>query len=167
MIDDPAGGAENDALRRRHPARQIDDHPGEFAAQLVKQHVDRAGIDDQRLGDRRLGGEDAQRVGYLDRGAVDEQRVDARGLLQRLAQSAAGVGVELQRDRAEMQIEVEQHGAFLVLLGQQPGAGDRRRGGADAAAAADKGDDLAEPAARAAAGRAAALFERRWPAPRG
>ena len=60
--DDTVGGAENDALRRRHPARQIDDDPGEFAAQLVKQHVDRAGIDDQRLGDRRLGREDPQLV---------------------------------------------------------------------------------------------------------
>ena len=58
--NDPVGGAENDPLRRRHPARQIDDDPGEFAVQLVKQRIDRAGIDDQRLGDRRLGGQDAQ-----------------------------------------------------------------------------------------------------------
>ena len=59
----------------------------------------------------------------------------------------AGIGVELQRDGAEMQVEIDQRGAFLALLGEDPGDGDRRGRRADAAAAAEKGDHLAEPAA--------------------
>jgi hypothetical protein len=58
-----------------------------------------------------------------------------------------------------MQIEVEQHRRRLVLLGEKPGAGDRQRRRPDPAAAADKGDDLSEPAARRS-GRAAVTFER-------
>ena len=121
-------------------ARQIDDDPGEFAAQLVEQHVDRAGIDDQLLGRRRFGRQNPQIVGDLDHRPLDEQAVDARRLLQRFAQPAAGIGVELERDRAEMQVEIDERGALAALLGQQPGAGHRGGRRADAAAAAEKGD---------------------------
>ena len=108
--DDVARRGEHDALHRGGAARQIDHDPGEFAAQFVEQHVDRAGIDHQMLRRRRLGRQDAQIVGDLDHRPVDEQAVDARGLLQRFVQPAAGLGIELERDGAEMQIEIEKRG---------------------------------------------------------
>ncbi len=51
----------------------------------LQKHVDRAGIDDQRLGHRRFGGENAQIVGHLDHRPFDKQAVDARRLFERLA----------------------------------------------------------------------------------
>src|SRR5438105_11937801 len=58
-----------------------------------------------------------------------------------------------------MEVEIEQRGRLIMLLRQGPGAGHRRHGRADAAAAADKCDDLTQAAG--ARCRGAAFFERR------
>src|SRR5712691_5448345 len=58
-----------------------------------------------------------------------------------------------------MQIEIDERGVFLVLVGQQPGAGDRRCRGPDAAAAADKSNDLAKAGTWSAARRARLFLE--------
>ena len=63
--DNVASRAEHDTLYRVCAARQIDDDPGEFSTQLVEQHVDRAGVDDQMLRRGRLGGQHQQIVGHL------------------------------------------------------------------------------------------------------
>src|SRR6516225_429083 len=83
----------------------------------------------------------------FDHGALDEQTVDAGRLLQRLAQPAAGIGIELERDGAEVEIEIDERHSLLALLGKEPGAGDGGCRRADAAAAADKDDHLPQPAA--------------------
>ena len=157
--DHPTCRGQHKPLRRRHPARQINDDPGEFAAQLVEEHIDRAGVDHQRLADRGLGGEDAQRVRCLDHRPIDEQGVDARRLFQGFAQTGARIRIEIERHRAEMQIEVDERGVFLVPVGKQPSAADGRCRGPDAAAAADEGNDLAEARAGPAGCRARLLFE--------
>ena len=144
--DNVACRAEHDALYRVCAARQIDDDPGKFSTQLVEQHVDRAGVDDQMLGRRRLGGQHQQIVGHLDHGALDEEAVDAGRLLQRLAQPAAGIGIELERDGAEMEIEIDERHPLAALLGEQPGAGNGGCRRADAAAAADEDDHLPQSA---------------------
>ena len=118
-------GSRRPARRDAWASHTAADRPAtqaKFAAQLVEQHVDRAGVDDRCVADRRFRGEDAQILGHLDHRPLDEQAVDARGLLQRLAQPVAGIGVELQRDRAEMQVEIESAVALLAVLGEQPGA---------------------------------------------
>src|SRR6516162_6860138 len=83
----------------------------------------------------------------FDHGALDEQTVDAGRLLQRLAQPAAGIGIELERDGAEVEIEIDERHSLAALLGKQPGAGNGCCRRADAAAAADKDDHLPQPAA--------------------
>ena len=102
--------------RRRHPTRQIDHDPGKFATQLVKQDVDCPGIDSQLLGHRRFGGQNSEVFRNLHHRPLDKQAVDARGLFERIGQPAAGVGIELQGDGTEMQIEIEQRGGLVALF---------------------------------------------------
>jgi len=82
----------------------------------------------------------------FDHGALDEQTVDAGRLLQRLAQPAAGIGIELERDGAEMEIEIDERHSLAALLGKEPGAGDGGCRRADAATAADEDDHLPQSA---------------------
>jgi hypothetical protein len=79
----------------------------------------------------------------LPYGVRDEHVVDAVGMIERLAQGRARLGVELQRAIAALQIEVEQRHAAFAAGGDMPGevGGDRR--GADAAAHAEHRDQLA------------------------
>jgi hypothetical protein len=144
--DDMGGRGEHDTLYRRGAAWQVNDNPGEFATQLVEQCVDRAGIDDQVLGRRGLGRKDPQIVGHLDHSALDKQAVDTGRLLQRLAQPGAGVGVELERDRAEVKVEIDERHPLAAFLGQEPGTRHGGRRGPDPATAADEHNDLAQAA---------------------
>ena len=114
----------------------------------------------RRLRRRGLGRQHAQIIADLDHRALDEQAVDARRLLQGLAQPAARVEVELQRDGAEMQIEIDERDPLTPLCGHQPGAGDRRGRRADPAAAADEDDHLPQPVG-GRSGRAAVAFQYR------
>jgi hypothetical protein len=97
------------------------------------------------LSGRRLGGKHPQIVADLDHRALDEQAVDARRLLQGLAKPTARVEIELQRDGAEMQVEIDQGNALVTLRSHQPRTGNRRCRSADTAAAADEDDYLAQP----------------------
>ena len=104
--------------------RQIDDDPGKFPAQFVEQHVDRPGIDNEVLRRGCLGSQNPQGLGDLDHRPLDEQAVDARRLLQGFAQSTARSEIQLERDGAEMGIEIDEGDPLLALGGQQPGTGD-------------------------------------------
>src|SRR5205823_220870 len=143
--DHLARRGQHDAVHRADAAGQVDDDPDEFAAQFVEQHVDRAGVDGDVLRRGGLGCQHAQIIADLDHGALDKQAVDARRLLQGLAQAAARVEVELQSDGPEMQVEIDERDPLTLLGGHQPGAGNGRGRRADPAPAADEHDYLPQP----------------------
>ena len=96
------------------------------------------------MGHRSFGGEDPEVLRNLHHRALDKQAVNARGLFERIGQSAPGVGIELQGNGAEMQIEIEQRRGLVALFRQNPRAGNRGHRRTDTTAAADERDDLAE-----------------------
>src|SRR5476651_1971052 len=68
---------------------------------------------------------------------LDEQRVDAVGLVERLSERIDGLEIEGEHQRAVVQVEVDQKYFFLEARAEHSRDRDGRRGGADAAASAD------------------------------
>src|SRR5258708_25060369 len=91
--------------------------------------------------ERFLGGEDAQPFAGAAHRAGQEQAVDPLGVLERLAQPATGLEVETEREITELEIEIEEGDALLVLLAETPADARRQRRGADPAARTDQRDD--------------------------
>ena len=130
-------GLDHLALDHRVAARHVGDDPAEAAMDRPQEIAGRVRARLEAAGRRLLGAHGIEVFALLLRDLLDEQRVDAVGLVERLAQRVDRLEVERQHERAVVQVEVDQQHLFPEA-GAQHG-GDRHGGGrgADAAARAD------------------------------
>ena len=123
----------------QHVPRQVEHRRFEGVAHLFLKLEEGGAVGHQRLVDRRFRRQHRQALVGADHRAFDEQAVDAARVLDRIGEAAARLEVERQGAGAEMDVEVEQRGAAVRLLAQQPGQRGRDGRSTDAAANADDG----------------------------
>ena len=125
------------ALERGIAARHVGDDPAEAAMEGAQEVAGRVRARLEAAGRRLLRAHGVEILALLLGDLLDEQRVDAVGLVERLAQGVDRLEVERQHERAVVQVEVDQQHLFLEAGAEHGGDRDRRRRRADAAARAD------------------------------
>ena len=108
----------------------------ELVAEFLQQNVDRGRVGNEWLPQRLLAAEHVERVGLPDHDAVDEQSVNSARMLERLAKTRRWFQVEGQRNRAVLQIEVDQCHPAAASVRDAPGDSSREQGRTDTAARA-------------------------------